>query len=564
MKGFLNFRSIRSKVLFGFSLVILLTVIFGIFNYWTVSNVNKDTKDMVNKDLELLIANQKLASSMSNRVGSARGYAADGDQSYKDLFFNETEQMEEYEKKITDLGSSEEFTDILNQLKEWEEYVTAEVFDAYDKGEEELANENLAKVASTAKDLAVDLDGLASDREKVINQSANDMISSGETSLVVGIATTLSVLIIGVVAAVLTSRTISRPVKLLMNRMKAITNGDLTHDPLAVTSRDEIGQLVTATNDMNETMRDLLTQVAEVSKTVSSQSEEMTQSADEVKEGASQVASTMQELAEGSERQASDASDLSSTMTTFAGEIDQAHVNGGKVEESSSEVITMTVAGSKLMDSSKEQMDKIDHIVQDSVRKVKGLDKHAQEISELIAVIQDISDQTNLLALNAAIEAARAGEHGKGFAVVANEVKNLAEQVSNSVSGITEIITNIQKETTVVADTLETGYQEVEQGTKQIEATGEKFNTIHTAIDEMANNIVLVSESIGNIALSSQTMNSSIEGIAAISEESAAGVEQTSASAEQTTASMEEVAESSRTLSQLAEELNQLVLRFKL
>src|SRR5699024_4624284 len=91
MKGLLNFRSIRSKVLFGFSLVIILTVIFGIFNYWTVSNVNKDTKDMVNKDLELLIANQKLASSMSNRVGSVRGYAADGDQSYKDLFFDESE-----------------------------------------------------------------------------------------------------------------------------------------------------------------------------------------------------------------------------------------------------------------------------------------------------------------------------------------------------------------------------------------------------------------------------------------------------------------------------------------
>src|SRR5690625_6728786 len=97
MKGLLNFRSIRSKVLFGFSLVIILTVIFGIFNYWTVSNVNKDTKDMVNKDLELLIANQKLASSMSNRVGSVRGYAADGDQRSTDFFFDDSAQLPEPE-----------------------------------------------------------------------------------------------------------------------------------------------------------------------------------------------------------------------------------------------------------------------------------------------------------------------------------------------------------------------------------------------------------------------------------------------------------------------------------
>src|SRR5699024_11351298 len=137
---------------------------------------------------------------------------------YKNLFSDESEKMEEYEQKNTDLGSSEELTNILARLKEWEEYVTAEVFDVYDSGKEDLANENLANVASTAKDLAVDLDELASGREEVINQSANDMISSGEASLVVGIAITLSVLIIGVVAAVLTSHTISRPVKLLMNR----------------------------------------------------------------------------------------------------------------------------------------------------------------------------------------------------------------------------------------------------------------------------------------------------------------------------------------------------------
>ncbi len=76
--------------------------------------------------------------------------------------------------------------------------------------------------------------------------------------------------------------------------------------------------------------------------------------------------------------------------------------------------------------------------------RVQALAATAQQIGDVITLIQDIAEQTNLLALNATIEAARAGEAGKGFAVVASEVKSLASQTARATEEIRSQIEDIQ------------------------------------------------------------------------------------------------------------------------
>lgn len=371
-------------------------------------------------------------------------------------------------------------------------------------------------------------------------------------------------IILGVIIIWFSANLITKPIIKVTEQMGYLADGDLTKELLLIKSKDEISRLADAMNLLHNNLRNSMKKVSETSETLTSHSEELSQSADEVKMGSEQVASTVQELAAGSETQANNASELASVMNTFAETVQEANESGLRIEGNSKAVLSMTNDGAELMKQSIQQMEKIHSIVNESVEKVAGLDKQSQEISNLVTVIKDVADQTNLLALNAAIEAARAGEHGKGFAVVADEVRKLAEQVSNSVTDITGIVDNIQKETFIVSDSLKVGYKEVELGKTQIESTGETFEGISVAVTEMVNSITTIGKNLSEISASTQEMNSSVVEIASVSEESAAGIEQTSASVQQTSSIMEEVAGSSKHLANLAEELNTLVREFKL
>ena len=85
---------------------------------------------------------------------------------------------------------------------------------------------------------------------------------------------------------------------------------------------------------------------------------------------------------------------------------------------------------------------------------IDALAKAADQIGDIVTVINQIAEQTNLLALNATIEAARAGEAGRGFSVVASEVKTLATQTGKSTEQIGAKVGEIQSTTREVVASL--------------------------------------------------------------------------------------------------------------
>lgn len=249
-------------------------------------------------------------------------------------------------------------------------------------------------------------------------------------------------------------------------------------------------------------------------------------------------------MSTGAETLVDHATNLFSAMNDFAGKVEQVNRDSNDVALKSSEILNVSDEGSKLMQDSVLQMKTIDHAMGQSIVKMRMLEEESKEIHKIVQVIHDIADQTNLLSLNASIEAARSGIHGSGFSVVANEVRKLAEQVANAVQEITEIVETIQTQTRTAVNTLHTGYKEVNEGTRQIELTGQKFDTIHRSVADLVSKIQSISVNLKEVSENSSDMHQSIKEITAVTEQASAGIEQTTASVQQSSSAMEEITKS--------------------
>ena len=556
-------KTLRAQIMLGFGVVLLLVGILAVSSTLGINGFVKNSEEMSEEQLPMLITDSRLAFNVAERVALYRGYMLTGDEQYVEEFNELTKMSLSLQEELVRLAPSEEVRNLMTKGTEWHGILTEQIFPAVKAGNDAEATRIDSEIAEPlSNELIRGYDDLANARQDSMLAGGIENAETGSTTALMNFILAIVVILSGIGIAYFMSRNISKPIITVSERVERMARGIMNDEPLETNRKDEIGQQIHSINEMREKLQETLNGTLNIARQVSGRSTNLTEATATVSDASNQIAATMQELAAGSEAQANTATNMAEMVANFFEEVQHANLAGNEVVGASNTVLQRTSAGNEMMESSVEQMNDIYRVVNEAVERITKLDNQTKEISELVTVISAVAEQTNLLALNAAIEAARAGEQGKGFAVVAEEVKKLAEQVADSVNEITTIVDTVQEGSSGAVKALESGYHSVADGKQKVIDTGRIFEEITELVTNMNKLTTTMSADLDNIEELGGKLTEGVTEVAAIAEESAAGVEETTASVEQSTFQMEKISEGTEELSQLSNDLETSVNQF--
>ena len=567
---FLGRFKIKTKLLAVFLIIGMLMGFIGLNNIISLSKINKNGDDMYNNHLMSVYLlddmNQEMWKISTGGLNFLLNEKSNKNASLKnisDAIVNFEKNMAQYEE--LDLGDNER--ELYSGIKKYlEDYIgESNKFIELLKKDKTVEAINYIPTITKAKEniqnkieVLIDLNLKTSNESNVNNDSIYDRTRN----------LSIVLMIVGFAFLILSGIIITFDIVKPLNTYRSFAQKMSEYDfktPLEIARKDEFGQTGIALNQAQENIRGLVKHIIYDSQNLSASSEElfaiveeMTARFEKIHNSSNEIATVTQETSTSAEEITASIEEINTSINELSQRALDSNNNASKFYKLASDV---KQKGNESSEELTKLYTKREAVILDAIEEGKVVEK----IKVMTDTISQIAEQTNLLALNAAIEAARAGEAGKGFAVVAEEVRKLAEQSSEAVSTIQEVIEKVEEAFDKLSDS---GSKVLEfinefvrpQFTGLVEA-GNKFYHEADYISKMAENLASMSEELS--AATSQ-VSSAVENMSAISQETSASSVDIISSMDETNNGMKQISETAQSQAELAEEFNSLIQKFKI
>ncbi len=367
-------------------------------------------------------------------------------------------------------------------------------------------------------------------------------------------------IILVIIAIVLISNSITKPIHETVGALESIADGDFTVR-LPAASTDEIGRMQSAVNGMTEKLEQGIAEIKEKqamaeektliaekavadateaqARAESAKVEGMHMAADRLESiaernstGSKDMLSQSQEIENGSQLQRERIHSTATAMEEMNATVLEVARNAGDTAEQVNNSKNSALEGSKVIIETVRSMDAIQKQAESLKIDMGKLGQQAHDIGTVMNVIEDIADQTNLLALNAAIEAARAGEAGRGFAVVADEVRKLAEKTMGATKEVGDSIGGIQKVAQANIKNMDSVVDNISTATELSRNSGSVFDQIVQGVELSSERIRSIATAAEEQSATSEEINRSIDEINQIAMQTAEAAAEASSAAD--------------------------------